>query len=284
MQTKQIYVQIFAAVVCATVVIGGMTDVGVAQGDLKVRVDRWMQVSRLAGRVSLSQNRQQRPAQMNDRLQAVGDGITTAERSLAQLDLDTGIGTIEVAANTAVQIKSMGLNSDQSRTTRMAVSYGRVKLKVRRFSNPNSRLEIETPAGISGVRGTEFAIAVQPTGKTAVAVSDGAVNTNAQGQDVLVPAGFQNFTIPGEPPSTPVALRDDPQLNYQLEKRIVGGQRRLRLIGQVDAVNMVYVDGRTVDVDREGKFSVDIKLVSFPKLNLLVQTPLGREQSYDLAL
>jgi hypothetical protein len=108
------------------------------------------------------------------------------------------------------------------------------------------------------------------------------VNTSAQGQEVLVPSGFQNFTIPGEPPSPPVPLRDDPSLTYTVERSILKQQRQLRLIGQVDPVNAVYFNGQSIDVDRTGRFVVSLKPVSFPKLNLVVETPLGKQQSYDL--
>jgi hypothetical protein len=255
-----------------------------AQSDLKVRVNAWIKVSQATGRVTLSSGGNQRPVQVNDLLQAVGDGLVTAALSTANLALDTGIGTIDVSPNTNMRIQELRVNPDQSRVVRLVVAQGRVKLKVRRFTSPSSRLEIETPAGISGVRGTEFAVIAQPSGKTAVAVREGAVNTSAQGQEVLVPHGFQNFTVPGEPPSPPVPLRDDPSLTYTVERSIVKQQRQLRLIGQVDPVNAVYFNGQSIDVDRTGRFVVNLPPVSFPKLNLVVETPLGKLRSYDLSL
>jgi FecR protein len=255
-----------------------------AQQQINVRVDRWLALEQIVGKVFLSAHRQQpQPAQKGNRLQNVGDTLTTQARSSARLALDTNIGTVDVAADTQVVIQGLSINPDQSRITRLTVPRGRVMLRLRKFTNPNSRFEIDTPAGISGVRGTEFGVVVQPSGKMTVAVLEGAVNTNAQSVDVSVPQGFQNFTIPGEPPSAPVPLRDDASLQYRFERRIESNQRRLRLVGQVDPVNSVLINGKPQDTDREGRFRVDIPLVSFPRVQILVSTPLGQEKIYDLA-
>jgi hypothetical protein len=263
---------------CTT--IAGST---LAQQQLNLRVNRWLEVEQTIGKVLFTTQKRQQPAQTGDRLQTVGDALTTQARSTARLALDTGIGTVDVTPDTQVVVRQLSLNPDQSRVTRLNVPYGRVKLRLRKFTNPNSRLELETPAGISGVRGTEFGLVVQPQGKTSVAVLEGAVNTNAQNVDVAVPAGFQNFTIPGEPPSQPVPLKSDTSLQYQFERQLIGQQRHLTLVGQVDPVNQVWVNGQPQSTDREGRFRIKVKLVSFPKVKILVSTPLGEEKLYDLA-
>jgi hypothetical protein len=260
-----------------------MVGAAIAQQQVNLRVNRWLEVEQVIGQVQFTTQKRQQPAQKGDRLQNVGDALTTQARSTARLALDTGIGTVDVTAKTQVVVQELALNAGQGRVTRLKVPYGRVKLRLRKFTNPNSRLELETPAGISGVRGTEFGLVVQPQGKTSVAVLEGAVNTNAQNVDVAVPAGFQNFTIPGEPPSQPVPLQSDPSLQYQFERQIIGQQRYLTLVGQVDPVNQVFVNGQPQDTDRAGRFRVNVKLVSFPKVTILVSTPLGEEKLYDIA-
>jgi hypothetical protein len=266
-----------------TVLTVSQTSVGMAQQTVKVQVNRTLDLQQVVGNVQTTSAGRSRPAQTGDRLGQVGDGLTTSDRSGAILGLDTGIGTIDVGASTQITIQELTIKPDQSRVSRLQVPYGRVKLRLRKFSNPNSRLEIQTPAGISGVRGTEFGVAVNPNGKTSVAVLDGAVNTNAQNVDVMVPKGFQNFTIPGEPPSPPVPLTNDPNLTYSFERRLQQGQRRLRLAAQTDPVNQVWVNQQLYNPDRSGKFTVDVKLVSFPRVQVMVVTPLGQQKQYDLA-
>ena len=220
---------------------------------------------------------------MGDRLQTEGDTLTTGSNSSATLLVDTAIGTVEVAESTKVQIRTISQVGDQGRITRLYVPYGRVRLKLRKFTSPNSRLEIETPASINGVRGTEFGVGIQPNGKTGVAVLSGAVVSQAQRQDVRIPAHYQSFTLPGRPPTSAVPLREDTQLAYQLQKFLDGGIRRIRLVGQVDPVNTVTVDGRPQNTDANGRFSVDFQAPSYLKIQVVVTTPLGTAKRYDIA-
>jgi hypothetical protein len=43
-------------------------------------------------------------------------------------------------------------------------------------------LEISSPSGVAGVRGTVFGVAVDPKGKTGISTLEGAVATTAKGQ------------------------------------------------------------------------------------------------------
>jgi hypothetical protein len=256
----------------------------VAQSNLAVQVNRWLQLQNLSGQVSFISGGQTRAAQSGDRLAQPGDGVATGQQSMVQLALDTGIGFVDVTEQTRLFIQEMRLTSTQGRITRMKVTQGRAKLKLRRFTNPESRFEIETPAGISGVRGTEFGINVQPDGKTSVAVLEGKVDSSAQDKTVGINGGFQSFTIAGEPPTDPVPLRDDPSLTYTLDRTIVNGNRRIALRGQVDTVNAVFIAGKPVLVDRKGEFVMAMQAVSHPKIEIQVVTPLGKTKNYSLKL
>jgi hypothetical protein len=271
--------------VIALVTLMFATATPATQTQVQARFDRAFTLKNLAGQVDLKPNQQAwRRAQNNDLITSVGDQLKTGARSRVDLQLDVGIGTIQVAPSTLIQLRAIQRNADESRVSLFYMPYGSARIKLRRFTSPNTRFEIETPAGVSGVRGTEFGVAAQPSGKTSVAVLDGQVNTSAQGQDVGVDAGFQNFTIPGEPPSPPVPLTEDTNLDYQLEKRVVRTQRQLKFVGKVDPVNVVFANGKVVDTDRLGQFQVVVPVTSYPRLAVIVQTPLGKEQRYDLRL
>jgi hypothetical protein len=256
----------------------------IAQPDLSVQVQRWLQFQNLSGQVNFISGGQTRAAQSGDRLTRPGDGVATGQQSMVQLALDTGIGFVDVTEQTKLVVQEMRLTSTQGRITRLKVTQGRAKLRLRRFTNPESRFEIETPAGISGVRGTEFGINVQPDGKTSVAVLEGKVDSSALEKTVGIKAGFQSFTMQGEPPSDPVPLKDDPTMTYTLDRKIANGKRELALRGQVDTVNAVFVAGQPVLVDRNGQFVVPVPVVSYPKLQIQVVTPLGKIQNYSIKL
>ncbi|PSB33622.1 FecR family protein [Stenomitos frigidus] len=256
-----------------------------AQQSFQVRVDRWLEVKQVTNEVTLAGAATRRSAQVGDRLQAVGDSITTGKKSSAILFVDTGVGVVEVAEQTTLLIRRLDIASDNGRITHLEVPTGNARLRVRPFTHKGSELEIQTPVGLSGVRGTVFGVAVQPNGKTGLVVSQGAVNSAAQGQSVNVAGGFQNFTMPGEAPSTPVALTDDTSLQYEFEKVIESSVRKVRLLGKVDPVNSVTIDGVPQVTDRTGRFRADSRLVpSYLRIQVVVTTPLGKQETHELAL
>jgi len=253
-----------------------------AQQSFPVRVDRGLQIRSLTGQVSRIQGVGSRLARVGDFLTAVGEGVVTQKSSGAVLFVDTGIGVVDVSESTNLVIQELAFAPDNGRITRLFVSQGQARLRVRRFTHRGSKIEIRTPVSLSGVRGTEFGVAVQPNGKTGLAVLDGQVESAAQGRSLAVNQGFQNFTMPGEPPSQPVPLRDDTRLGYSFQRVIQGGIRKVRLAGQVDPVNAVFVNQVPQVTDRTGRFITDLELFPPPLFQVRVRTPLGKEQQYDL--
>ncbi|MBW4583301.1 MAG: FecR family protein [Tildeniella nuda ZEHNDER 1965/U140] len=268
-----------------TVALLFVTAHSLAQQSLQVRVDRWLQVRQVTNDVTFAHDSTRRAARVGDRLQATGDSITTGKKSSAMLFVDIGVGVIEVAEQTTLRIRTLDVAPDNGRITRLEVPTGNVRLRVRRFTHKGSELEIQTPVGLSGVRGTMFGLAVQPNGKTGLVVSQGVVKSSAQGQAADVVEGFQNFTLPGEAPSTPVKWSNDTSLQYEFEKVIEKSIRRVRLLGRVDPVNLVTVDGSPQVTDRNGRFKTDLRLVpSYLKIQVVITTPLGKTKTYALAL
>lgn len=252
--------------------------------EVPVRVNRWLAIRQIEGNVTFMTRSSSRSARVGDRLQAIGDGVTTATSSLATLEVDTQVGTIEVAEQTSVKVQALETTPNDGRVTRLQVDRGRVRLQIRPFNNPESELEIETPAGISGVRGTDFGVVVDANGKMGVATLEGNVLTTAQDQDIEVPAGFQNVTIPGEPPSEPIPFTNEPRLDYQIDRVIRRGIRRVVFNGQVDPTSSVTIKGNPQTIDREGRFQIVFPAPSRLRLAVTVTTALGQTQTYDLQL
>lgn len=254
-------------------------------GSIRVRIERWIGVQQMHGEVSfLQQGRASRPARLNDRLRRVGDGLATGEASAATLEVDTQIGTIDVMADTAIRIQSLEIGPNDGRITRLAVDRGQARLRLRPFNNPESQLDLETPAGVSSVRGTEFGLVVFPDGRMGVATLEGRVVTSAQGQEVDVQGGFQNITVPGEPPSQPIPFSNEPRLEYQVERVIRRGIRRILLTGQVDPTSSVLIKGQPQETDRDGRFTLLLPAPSRLRLAVTVVTALGQTQTYELDL
>jgi len=167
-------------------------------------------VQQIQGEVTVLRSQGSAPAAQGDQLSAVGDGLRTGDRSTAVLELDTDVGFLDVSEGTELRIRRLEMTADGGRITYLALPQGQGRTRLRRFTHQGSEFKIETPAGMTGVRGTEFGVSVQEDGKTSIATLTGAVDTTAAGTTVAVPAGFQNLMQPGEPPTEPVPLRDDP--------------------------------------------------------------------------
>ena len=249
---------------------------------LRVRVNRWLEVRQAVGNVVYQKGNSRRPARVGTKLQSVGEHLRTGARSRAVLAVDTGIGFVNVSANTNLRVQQLQTARDGGRITRLQVLSGQAQLRVRKFTNRSSRLEIQTPAGISGVRGTQFGVSVDPTGKTGVATLEGSVVAQAQGRSVPVNAGFQSLIVKGEPPSPPVPLRDDTRLDIQ---RLVSESDGVgRMAGRVDPVNLLVINDRPQAVDRAGRFDLRVPLTAQRRIVATVVTPLGKQQVYELVI
>ncbi len=246
------------------------------------RLNGWLELRAFEGRV-IWHRPQRRPllAWVGMRLDAEEDAILSEAKSSAVFALDSGLGTVHVGENTKFFIKTLKTNAQGGRITQLHVSQGQVRLKVRPFANPSSRLEIDTPAGLAGVRGTEFGVTVQPAGKMGVATRSGHVDTTAQSQTVAVQQQQQTFVMPQEAPQPPQPLRDDTMLKLQIEA-VADGQ--LHLVGTIDPVNGLLIEDMTQDTDREGKFDLFWPRSDRPSLSFTVMTPLGTRKRHEIPL
>jgi len=182
---------------------------------VQVTGDRWLEVRQVVGNVRYRQGQSSQPARKGMRLSSVGAGISTGGRSKSILATDTGISFLHVSENTSFKVQQLRKNADGGRFTRLIVDKGQIRLQTRKFTHKSSGFELQTPAGVVGVRGTRFGVGVQPDGKTGVATEKGRVVTTAQGKTITVNAGFQSLTVPGETPSTPQPLRNDPSIDIR---------------------------------------------------------------------
>ncbi len=257
-----------------------------AQGSIQVRADQWLKVDQVSGAVTYRNlyNYASRPARVGDRLQSASDEISTGANGSAVLSVDTGVGSIYLSENTTVQIRSFQIAADSGRITNLFVPRGKARLQIRKFTNRGSQLNIQTPAGISGVRGTKFVVHTRPNGNMLLTTLEGSVATNAQKQTKMVNGGFQNITVVGSPPSTPVPISNDASLKYLINKQALGAGRSILLIGYTNPFNTVKVDGQEQSLDRSGKFSIQLPVPSSLKVKVLVETPLGKVQAYEIPI
>ncbi|WP_016952355.1 FecR domain-containing protein [Anabaena sp. PCC 7108] len=252
-----------------------------ADNQLQVKINRWIEVTRINGQVLYSRGQSSQPARSGMRLESVGDTITTKQGSSAVLIIDTGTGFINVSENTTISVDKLQMGENGERITELQVKTGQVRLQHRPLTNPSSRLEIHTPAGVAGVRGTEFGVSVQDNGKMGIGTMKGSVAITAQGQTKLVNAGFQNLTIPGEPPSEPVPLREDTILDI---RQLIANNKQVKIVGIIDPVNLLVIAKQRLNIGSNGQFNITLPLPTNRRLEAFVVTPLGKKQLYELAV
>ena len=270
---------------------------------LTVRSDRWLMIADLIGDVQFTTREQQRRAERGDRLASVGDTLVTASNASARLAIDEAIGSVTMAQNSHLQVQTLSITQNGGRVTELAVVRGQVRLRIRPFTSPESRLEIRTPAGISGVRGTDFGITVQPDGQTAIATESGGVTATAQGETVLVGAGLQSIIRPGAPPTPAQQFQDDPTLYIE---ELSAADGFAKIVGYTDPVNIVEVDGEPQalslsaelsegqgsessgseleNAQTQGRFNWEFPLGDSRRIQVEVITPLGTQRAYELVV
>ena len=134
------------------------------------------------------------------------------------------------------------------------------------------------------MRGTEFGLNVQPDGATGVATQTGEVFAQAQMVEVTVEDGFQTLIRPGVPPLAPTPIAPEPFFDYEVEYIIRGGLRRLALVGTIDPINQVFVEGEQQILSPDGQFRFEVPAARGAQVKVVVITPLGDEAEYDVSL
>lgn len=244
--------------------------------------ERWAQVRYVQGDVTY----QGRPAKIGDRLQ-VGEELRTGSNSRATLFFDSGIGVLLLSEQTTVQLQILETLKNGARTTRLLTQRGQVRAQVRRFTNPDSSFEIafrgnddDIEGGIAGSRGTDYGVAVGPNGQTGVSTLSGQVAVMTPAKTVLLDAGYSSLIVPGQGP-TEARLT---AANVELKLKLLSATEpeKIRVTGAGDPLNLVYVNGVPVETQQNGEFDVVVPLPKNRPLQVLVRTPLGQEQIYEL--
>lgn len=274
----------------AAIMVGVVLSVGLAviASPLTVQGDRWLEIANKQGNVEFTPARgAARPAQIGDRLSNVGDILVTGAGGSARLAVDQRVGSVAIAENSQIQVRTLSITSNGGRITVLNVLRGQVRLRVRSLTNPDSRLEIETPAGVSGVRGTDFGVTVQSGGRTGIATSEGSVYVIALNQSVTVDANLQTTVVPGEPPEPPQPLRDDPSIFITELSALPGSvpvNPMARVVGSTDPVNLIKINGDPKALNRSGRFDIVVPMSAERRVRMDVLTPLGTEQQYALVV
>jgi hypothetical protein len=138
-----------------------------------------------------------------------GDKLRTTADSQALLTFFEG-STLKVGPESVIEIQQISQSQPGQTTIILKQLVGTTWSRVVHMADPGSRYEIVTPASYALVRGTEFETEVDEKGVTTLQVSQGTVAVQAQGQEVLVLAGYKVNVEPGAAPEEPLPIVPNP--------------------------------------------------------------------------
>jgi ferric-dicitrate binding protein FerR (iron transport regulator) len=110
--------------------------------------------------------------------------------------------TIELDSSTEITLDELDLDGTASHIG-IEQSLGKTISRVKKLVDPASSYEIETPAAVASVRGTDFYTSVMSNGVTTVGSMEGTVFVTAQGVEVELTAGLRTTVSPGQAPGVP---------------------------------------------------------------------------------
>lgn len=249
------------------------------------RPTRWLEVRELNGTTSARHGGTNwHTARLGDLLLLQGDGIRTGENSEASLSFDDGIGSVRVFEESRLEILTLTTDAEGGKITEIDVPEGTARFQIRRLNRPTSTLTIQSPAGIAGVRGTDFGVGITPMGRTAVATFEGAVVAEAEGISVDVDDGTYSIVIPGEEPTQPDSLSGaDVDLGIFNAELVAGAPvPTAQMEAKVFPINLVYVNDEVVETDVSGVFTVEAILDDLQMFLVEVRSPSGEAQSFQI--
>jgi hypothetical protein len=143
-----------------------------------------------------------------------GDAILTGPKSSVTLKFADGSKFL-ILPNSYLVLDSISAYGDTGMVdTRLRLPRGRLSGQIAPRKGPGTRFEIQTPAAISAVRGTDYRVnMVTKTSQSLTEVLTGKVAVQGANRLRMVPKGFGTFTEIGKPPAPPIRLLPTPDLS-----------------------------------------------------------------------
>lgn len=143
----------------------------------------------------------------------MGARVATGPSGSATLGLADG-SRLRLEASSLLVLGRLTIDADMQRNVGIEVLAGEVTADVR---EAGGRFEVQTTAGVAGVRGTTFRVAKGADGRTRLETLDGQVNLGNEQGDVDVDLGMGSAIEAAQVPSPPQALPAMPEPSRPLD-------------------------------------------------------------------
>ncbi len=146
----------------------------------------------------------------------VGDTIRTDDTGRARITFFADGVETELLPNTEYRIEQFR-GSEESFNISVEVVIGQTVQRLSRLLDANSSYDVSTPGMALAARGTAFAIRVEPTGRSAMLVSEGTVNAANESGEADVPPEYGIRAEVGQPLSDVVRASTFDELDAALD-------------------------------------------------------------------
>lgn len=261
------------AAVLMVVVLAVFIFVGVMMMQSMLILQRVAAVSDVRGAVQIKTRSAQafQPLGGRERV-AAGDTIVTGDD--ASVDLHWVDGTrIRLEPRTTMTVRSCQISkANDAETSVFDLSVGKIWVRVLKILSQKSKFEVRTPTATAGVRGTIFSVEVDASGKTSVAVDEGAVAVDTDGTRADVGAK-QVVQVGQGTAAAPRSMTGDEEAQWTKVSDIKGPVLEMTapatdatydpaagatVAGTVERDAQVTVNGQPVVRDIKGRFSVQV--------------------------
>ncbi|NEP76216.1 MAG: hypothetical protein F6K29_32620 [Okeania sp. SIO2G5] len=115
-----------------------------------------------------------------------------------------------------------------------------------------------------------------------MATTEGKVDASAEGVTVLIDAGFQSLIVPGLPPTPPVPITDNVEIDITRLLRV--DSNLVRITGRIDPFSQLTVGGEVQEVNSDGWFDTTVPRLDGNFVSVTVSTLSGKTKDYVLAV
>jgi hypothetical protein len=208
-------------------------------------------------------------AKINEPL-ATGDVVKSGMNSKVSVTFFDG-SVIDLKPETQIKIEE--LQQGQSKSIKLKQEIGATLSKVEKLVDSASRYEIETPAAVAAVRGSQMIVEVEIDGTTSVGNVEGSISVTAQGVEVPVPEGKHSTVVPGSIPGQPTEGTTSLIISTQIYQDPVGDWFDLQ---RNPAAGPDYLDIQTSQISFiDGKWILKMELKSsLPKVDAVTAKTL----------
>lgn len=147
---------------------------------------------------------------------STGDSLKTGPKAYIELDIDGNYIKLQESS----QMKLSQSLDGEAKNDSVDMNRGNLKLKLDKLKKESKGFQVNTPASVCAVRGTEFTVAAGYDGTTLLQVEEGQVEFQGETKSVIVAKNQQSEVKLGKDPSEVVDIKRQEWNKWLADSRV----------------------------------------------------------------